>query len=56
MIWAEVNPGRILCIYYFDVFGTGQPLPDLLGSEKRRYVGTVQYPDSTVWHVYSLSE
>lgn len=46
MLWVEVDPSAEAVPRTFDVFGTGEPIPD--GWQHR---GTVQ-DGAFVWHVY----
>lgn len=47
-IWAEVDTAHGLVPRYFQIFGTGQELPD--GAE---YVGTFEQ-GPFVWHLYEV--
>ena len=47
-VWALVDPTAPEERRYFDVYGTGHPMP----AEPGRYVGTVHLPGPLVFHVF----
>lgn len=47
-VWAMVSPDAPLRTAYFEIVGTGHPVPD-----DSIYVGTAHTPPY-VWHVFSL--
>jgi hypothetical protein len=50
--WAESTKGAPEVKRAFQVFGTGQPLPD-----DARWVGTCpRSPDGLVWHLYEMDK
>jgi len=52
-LWAMVDPAAPVSLRAFEVFGTGNPMPDdeILG---RKFIGTV-IVDPFVWHVFEPS-
>ena len=51
-IWAEVDRDQPEEVLYFEVFGTGHPMPVDMGIA-RMYIGTIQQHDGDlVWHIY----
>lgn len=48
-LWAQVNTDEPLVEQVYEVFGTGQPLPEHIGYME--HVGTAVGP-LFVWHVY----
>jgi hypothetical protein len=49
-LWAEVNPKATKETRVIEIFGTGTPIEEDMGVE-RKYIATVQ-EDVFVWHVY----
>jgi len=49
-IWALVNPNAETEARYFEIHGTGNPMHEDMGVE-RKYIGTFQQPPF-VWHVF----
>lgn len=48
--WIEHEDDRTMSTRWFQVFGTGQPLPD-----SGRLVGTTaRHPSSIVWHLFEV--
>lgn len=48
-IWAMVDPEAEKKVRHFQVFGTGQPIPEV----SMKYIGTYQeLGGSLVWHVF----
>lgn len=55
-LWAEVNPALPLERRFFEIIGTGNPLPSGMGAS-RTYINTVQsHGGQLVWHVYEYTE
>jgi hypothetical protein len=52
-LWALVNTGKPKRVYRFRVFGTGHPIPDVLGGCD--HIATFQMPPY-VWHLFFLGE
>ena len=51
-IWAEVSPSKPLTVRYFEIFGTGHPIP-CETEAGRKYIGTAfLYGGKLVFHVY----
>lgn len=51
-IWAIVDPNAELETRYFELFGTGFPIYDDIGIE-RKYIGTYQYQNGEfVGHIF----
>jgi len=54
MIWALVEPTAATESRTFQIFGTGQPIPEITGVN-RKYIGTYQIVSGTyVFHVFEL--
>jgi len=53
-IWAEVNPRRGKEVRYFELVGTGIPIPET-ANVTRHYIGSVQR-GPFVWHLYERTE
>lgn len=53
-LWAIVNEQAETETRVFDVYGTGNPMPDLTDSETRTYIGTFQVA-FFVWHVFEIA-
>lgn len=51
-LWARVTPAYPQKTVIVQAYGTGHPLPNVgnLGD----YLGTVQFPDGTVWHYHLI--
>lgn len=57
-LWAVVDPDAPVEDVIIEMFGTGNPIPDIperrrrLGITNREFISTVQM-DSFVWHVFT---
>lgn len=52
-IWAIVDDQAEMETRAFDIYGTGNPMPELAMGDARKYVGTFQAPPF-VWHVFEI--
>ena len=55
MMWAVVNPEQVKEVRYFELFGTGHPMPELDATKERKYINTFQVDDGNyVFHLFEL--
>lgn len=52
-MWAIVNGEAEMETRIFDIYGTGNPMPELVMGDTRKYVGTFQAPPF-VWHLFEI--
>jgi hypothetical protein len=51
-VWAEVDPTHPLYVRTFEIYGTGHPINDMSGHE-RKFIGTFQLNQGDlVFHVF----
>ena len=53
-IWALVDPLRPAENVYVHIRGTGFCSKDIKNLDQQEFIGTVQFIDGTVWHVFKL--
>jgi len=50
-LWGFVDPDQTTFDHAIYIFGTGRPIPDRMGIETLRHIGTV-FDGPFVWHVF----